>query len=651
MYHFLTVLGVLFLLSCPLFAKAPSSSPYGTCAHLAGGEEHNQMPANLIKMREAGISWARADFSWWGIEHPQGTWHFEHLDRLMDLADLYGITILPILDYSTPWASPSYKHPEEWLEYVRQVVTRYKDRIRYWEVWNEENIKSYWGDEAKAEDYARFLKITYEEIKKIDPELVVVYGGLAGVPAEFFEESLKAGAGKYFDVINIHPYRAGMTSPAAVQRFLSDIQKFHDLTVRYTGADKPCWITEMGWASSPFLWSNSKAFFDGALKKCFPSGVNGPVSVLRDVNYPPSFAIDAVTWKSLLPTDAKLETISLSDCKTLNPQKRPVLILPPGEDFPTALANELRAYVRDGGTLILTGGIPFYYNMLPTESGVWDRPANLHAGIQLANSFRVHWIAWWTEKGTPEKSALTYGPEATEVLAEYSLSKVQGSRFFTSEKLKEGDSFEPLFIATGEKWTAGPKKDEAFDAPAAAIYRFRSDWKGMIAVNAVMGDSFNTNRCVPENQGVFLSQAILLALANGVDRFFSYEFQAPERDEVDPESHFGIMRHDLTPKTGYIAYQNLTKARPEGSVNLPGEQFLDEKRLCVLSWKRPDGKIGYAVWTPAQSRGYNVKVVAGTVTEAFNYLGEPVKISTKMEFKPGITYFIGEELKMNFGAL
>ena len=647
MSHFIRFFLIFPLLCLPLCAKTIASEPYGTCAHLAGGEEHQLIPANLIKMREAGITWARADFSWSAVERPQGTWHFEHLDYLMDQAGKHGITILPILDYTTSWATPSHEHPEEWLGYVRQVVTRYKDRIRCWEVWNEENLKGFWKVDPNPEDYAQFLKITYEEIKKIDPDLVVVYGGLAGVPAEYYEKSLKAGAGKYFNVINIHPYRGGLTSFSAVQKFLGDIQKFHDLTVQYTGADKPCWITEMGWATPPVLGRNLKAFLEGALKKCFPNGVNGPICVVCDGNYPPSFGIDAPTWKNLLPAGSQVEILTLPMLKGLDPKTRPALILPPGECFPTPLADDLRAYVRDGGTLILTGGVPFYYAMAPAETGVWDRPQNPYAGIPLANSFRVHWIAWWTEKGTPEHTALKFTPGSADALAAYPIAKAQGSRFFTDAKLKEGDSFEPLFIPTDAKWTDGPKKDSAFDAPAAAIYHFGSDWKGKIVVSAVMGDSIaNTNRCVPENQGIFLSQAILLALSNGVERYFCYEFQAPERDDVDPESHFGITHRDLSPKSGYIAYKTLTAARPAGSVDLEGERFLDENRLCVLSWKRPDGKTGYAVWTPGLPREYDVQILAGTVTESFNYLGDEVKVTDRMEFRPGITYFIGENLKI-----
>jgi beta-glucosidase/6-phospho-beta-glucosidase/beta-galactosidase len=30
-----------------------------------------------------------------------------------------------------------------WLRFVEAVVTRYKDKIRYWEIWNEPNHRAY----------------------------------------------------------------------------------------------------------------------------------------------------------------------------------------------------------------------------------------------------------------------------------------------------------------------------------------------------------------------------------------------------------------------------------------------------------------------------------------------------------------------------
>ncbi|MCF0233928.1 MAG: beta-galactosidase, partial [Thermoguttaceae bacterium] len=106
--------------------------PYGVCAHLGGGEEYDQMPRNLEMMRKAGISWVRADFTWHGVEREKGEWSFEHLDRVVEETNQRGIQVLPILDYGVPWATPAFKYLDEWKEYVRRIVERFKDRIRFW---------------------------------------------------------------------------------------------------------------------------------------------------------------------------------------------------------------------------------------------------------------------------------------------------------------------------------------------------------------------------------------------------------------------------------------------------------------------------------------------------------------------------------------
>ena len=164
-----------------------------------------------------------------------------------------------------------------------------------------------------------------------------------------------------------------------------------------------------------------------------------------------------------------------------------------------------------------------------------------------------------------------------------------------------------------------------------------------------MGDApGNTNRCVEENQGIFLAQSILLALANGVERYFSYEFQSVERDDVDPEHHFGIMHADLTPKTGYLAYQTLTKARPAGSVNVPVRETAKDSRICLLSWKRPDGQTAYAVWAPCGTEMCTL-ALSQKPAAAFDVYGQKVQLKEgvqKREITQKILYVIGKDLQL-----
>ncbi|MDO4570273.1 MAG: beta-galactosidase [Planctomycetia bacterium] len=611
----------------------PSPSPYGTCAHLAGGMEYDAMPQNLVAMRNAGIRWARADFSWSSVERKKGVWTFDHLDTLLDNAEKHGITILPILDYHVEWARPAYKHPKEWREYVRRLVERYKDRIQYWEVWNEQNLKGFWGDEPKPEDYVPLLKLTYETIKSIDPNLKVVYGGLAGVPFEYLEKTLQNGAGKYFDVMNIHPYRGGMITQKYVDNFVGDIQKVRDLLEKYGVGEKPIWITEMGWATPPTYghFPCTKKVVQAGLDIVYPEGFEGKAAFLVDPNYEPSWSITPEACAALLPEGVEWEFVKLAELSTLEPAKHPVLILPPGEFFPLHFMSNIQKYVKKGGFLILTGGVPIYYDVEQDENGVWRRPAqSRHIGAHAAD-LRISWFAWWTRQGTPETAALA--PAVGQKGVEGIPSNFQGTRFFDAARLKEGDRLIPILN--------GVSSD--FSAPVACVYEFNSDYRGAILASSIMGEGvMHTNRCLPENQGIFLAQAILLALSNGVERYFVYEFQAVERDDVDPEHHFGITHRDLSPKTGYLAYKTLTTMRPEGSSSFAHKGGAKVENLCVFSWTRPDGKIAYALWSPGSHSNQKVRI-SGTNVQAFDLYGESIDIEKTLDVTPKIIYIVGEK--------
>lgn len=619
------------IFSFPVWAHSETKveSPYGVYADIMKGQENAFVPKNLELMRQADLAWVRCDFYWDTVENPRGTWRFDHIDKVLDQTEARGLNLLVILGYTVPWARPVCDHPEPWLQYVRRTVSHFKSRVKYWEIWNEQNLKHFWVADPDPKAYTQFLKITYEAIKAIDPGAVVVYGGLAGVPFDYYEKTLQAGGGRYFDVMNIHPYRGGLSTAQEIRSFLGDIQRFHELTAKYCGKDKPLWITEMGWSTPPSLGRYSGVLIDAALARLFPAGVPGKIAVIHDPSYPPSSCLTAEVWRKILTTSVELEALRIADLKALDPARFPVLILPPTESFPTDSQDEIRAYVRNGGTLAALGGIPFYYRMTVGPDGVWTRAGDHSAtGLALAETFRVHWYAWWTQEGTPRRPQSAIAPGLDTLLKDYPAGKLKGQAFFSKKLLKQGDSLEPLLVYAEDSTKA-----------IAGIYRFRSDWKGNIILNTVEDSMGSSNRTPEPNQGIYLAQAILLAVSFGVERFFPYEFQAVERDDVDPEHHFGIVHADLAPKPGYLAYRALTKARPSGSVNRPGELFLADGKLCVVSWKRPDGQTGCAIWSPDGSVTRNVRI-SGKLSEAFDCHGSPVKLRDRMTFSQKITYFI-----------
>ena len=81
------------------------------------GQENAFVPKNLELMRQADLAWVRCDFYWDTVENPQGTWHFDHIEKVLDQTEARGLKLLVILGYTVPWARPVCDHPEPWLEY------------------------------------------------------------------------------------------------------------------------------------------------------------------------------------------------------------------------------------------------------------------------------------------------------------------------------------------------------------------------------------------------------------------------------------------------------------------------------------------------------------------------------------------------------
>ena len=564
------------------------------------------MPRNLQLMREAGLGWARADFAWNGVAKENGEWQFGHLDRVVNLAEEKGLRVLPILDYDVPWASPAYQHLDAWEEYVTRVVSRYRDRVRYWEVWNEQNLEHFWREKPDPKNYQLLLDRTYVAIKRIDPNLQVVYGGLAGMPWEFLEGSLRGGAARSFDVFNIHPYRAGLDSMERLENYYADLVRLRKTLDAHGAKEKPVWVTEMGWATPPGVSAVPQGILAAAKEILVPEGKTWRVAALFDKRYPQQRLWNKEGLEKILPKGSQVVSVQLEDLKKLSPRETPALFLPPGENVLTPYMGDLQRYVRDGGVLILFGGVPFYYDTAWKDGRLVQAG---HAADEWRRKFRIGWQAWWTATGVPEQADLRVAPAARK---SFSGLKVRGQtgRFLTAEKLRSGDQFIPLLEA----------KRGDFSGVAAAIYRFGDGGKGAVVVNALMEEMVKTTET---EQARYLPQAILLSLQGGVERFFWYEFQAPERDDLDKEHHFGLVHRDLSPKPAYVAYRTLVRMRPAGAKNLSlGDEWKRPEGYCHFRWRNPNGKTMNAAWAPEEK----VTLPVGEVKRAWDFLGENIPV-------------------------
>jgi len=221
-------------------------------------DNYARLPA-IEKFKDVNVRWTREDFNWQQLEPAKGQFKWGRTDQLVEFCDQESLYILGILSYSSEWASSApadapgtheYYPPanlDDWKNYVTEVVKRYKNKIKHWQVWNEQDT-GFWKPKPDAAAYASLLKTTYETIKSIDPEAVVVLGGINGNSKDYLQSLMDNGAVSYFDKLAVHPYTLASPENADLAGRLSGLNKI----ITTAGGKQKMWVTEMGWDTKPY---------------------------------------------------------------------------------------------------------------------------------------------------------------------------------------------------------------------------------------------------------------------------------------------------------------------------------------------------------------------------------------------------------------
>lgn len=627
-------LALVFSGSFAILAQQPAANPrsaYGVCAHLSGDD---MAPAKLRGMREIGIGWTRADMRWGTVDHDDGNYHFDEFDQLIERCEQSGVALLPVLSQQDS-KKPTSDYLTAWENYVRATVTRYKDRIRYWEVINEPNLDMMWGPELPGGDYAKLMQAAYKTIKEVDPDLTVVHGGLAGTPCAYLNAEFDAVNGDFFDVMNIHCYRGGMRTTQAVTWYENDIRKIAEL-MKARGVDKPLWITETGWSSLPNYGEMYNIIVSFGLTAAFGPDAAPVCGYLRDERYLPSLFYEKGSLARMFPKGTKTREISLDELSDLTPEKCAALLLPPGEAFPSPYFDALVEYVRLGGVLFQLGGLPFRYEVEKNADGNFVAKTT-EAAPSYREKFCLDTLSHDTDASVPA-IAINRIPEAILPMLD---AKVRALLDGFGETYQSTRFLSPRLFDAADQATVFLNAQEGdFTAPTAVMIRPKG-FKGAIVASTV-NELETTNVATEADQALYLPQNILIARTAGASKVFWYEYQSTETDPIDKESFFGLTHADLSPKPAYDAYRALIAACPDGSDNLSRRLIGDS---VVVEWTLPDGNHGYALWSPAGEETIAVQF-DGTIVTANDYLGRPVSLDAnakKLTLSPKILYVITSE--------
>jgi len=243
-----------------------------------------------------GFGWVKQQVSWDEFEYMNDRYSdvmLHTLDEAVDDAENRGLNVLLSIAKAPDWARPTAEADgppidyNEYYEFVKFIVQRYKGKVQAVEIWNEPNLRVEWtGGTMHGAEYVRLLEVGYRAVKDAYPEgnVIVVSAGLAptgisdGVNAVddrlYLRQMYEAGLANYADAIGIHPYSwanppwtrcCGDWGGAPSHNdhpsffFLDTIEDYRAIQAEFGDLGRPLWATEFGWGTMDKLGRETPA--------------------------------------------------------------------------------------------------------------------------------------------------------------------------------------------------------------------------------------------------------------------------------------------------------------------------------------------------------------------------------------------------------
>ena len=186
------------------------------------------------KVAAIGAKWVRIQSGWARTETEKGIYHFEWLDRIVDNLISRGLKPWLCLCYGnalyTRAARESFgavgfppiltaAERYAWECYVSATADHFKDRVQYFEIWNEpdwlwrcgrdENEKSFeWllQNARNPAEYGNFAIATSQAVKKTHPHARMIGGAICQKDLRFLDTAFRTGMADSIDAISFHDH-------------------------------------------------------------------------------------------------------------------------------------------------------------------------------------------------------------------------------------------------------------------------------------------------------------------------------------------------------------------------------------------------------------------------------------------------------------
>ena len=255
----------------------PVTQPLPNIGHVVGIAAGGLLPRMTVSdmnialddMVKLGVTWVRFDIEWGVVQYssPNNS-NWANYDAMVNAINAHHMKGLGIILFTPEWArNPKCtggakcppNDPRQYAVFASQVVNRYKDQgMHYWEIWNEPNNYDFWATTTDCNAYTNLLKATYPLLKKVDPNSIILTGGLAPEATDKHNISridfliciYKDGGKNYFDAVGDHPYTfpnfASKGDDNAWGQMSRSNPSMRSIMIANGDANKKIWLTEVG---------------------------------------------------------------------------------------------------------------------------------------------------------------------------------------------------------------------------------------------------------------------------------------------------------------------------------------------------------------------------------------------------------------------
>ena len=228
----------------PIFAGLSLLACSGARAqdYHAGMNTRVLTPQMADKMVELGAGVVRLAYGWDVIEPGcKGCFNWDTTDAWRDEARRTHRAIFASLAYVPAWANGghTYEYPplnyQDWYDFVFATVSRYRNDVFLWGVWNEPNLDQYLKG-ADLTVYRSLVITAHAAIRAANPDVLILGPEVSwhGVKDGWF-----AGAmydfGDLFDIVTVHWYADG-----------PGLEFMMDQLVQPASLGKAVWLSETG---------------------------------------------------------------------------------------------------------------------------------------------------------------------------------------------------------------------------------------------------------------------------------------------------------------------------------------------------------------------------------------------------------------------